>query len=148
MILRLDLPDSDASLRGGSVTRWHKKEGDTFAFGDVICEIAVDDFAVLRRTARATLLSGKRRKKLKGDLERRKGKVYLEMAVTAADGGIVRKILVNAGEPAEVGDTMAIVSTSDSDELVGTEADWRSSPRMRAVCNVLDNDDQLTEGNA
>lgn len=149
MIMRLDMPNVDPSLRGGKVTRWLKQEGDTFGFGDVLCEVAVDEFAVLRRTARATKLTGRRRRKLKSDLEIREGKVYLELAITSADQGVLRKILIDHGAPATIGDTLAVVSTMDHGELTGSEAEWKGAPEMRSTANMMNHDDDdMTEGDS
>lgn len=144
--MKLEMPLIDPSLRGGRVLRWTKREGDGFGFGDEICVIAVDEFAVLRRTGRATLLSGRRRKSIKDDVEVRAGKVYVEVSLTSADRGVVRRVVADDGDPIAVGDLLAVVSTGESAELEGTESDWRRAPAMRVVANPLhDNDAELEE---
>lgn len=146
MISQLEMPQMDQSLRGGRVVAWYKQEGDPIAFGDVICKLAIDEFAVLRRTARATLLSGRRRKKLKSDLEVREGKVYLEMEITSSDEGVLRKQVAAEGEPVSSGDLLAVVASGDHGELHETEAEWRQAPAFRVVVNVAGGDNDLEEG--
>ena len=146
MIMRVEMPSVDASLRSGRIARWHKAEGDSIRFGEPICDVAVEEFAVLRRTARATLLTGRRRKKLKSDLETREGKVYLEVTITSSDTGVLHKQLVALGEPVVIGQTVAIASTPDHAGPIGTPEDWQSAPPMRVVINVVGGDDDLAEG--
>ncbi len=145
MIMKLEMPLIDPSLRGGKVVKWHKTEGDEFGFGDVVCQVAVDEFAALRRTARATKLSGGRRKKLKSDLEVRKGKVYLEVDITSADHGVLRQIIVEEGERVSIGDTLAIVTTKDHGDL-GGDRTWNDAPVMRVATNVAAGDHDIPEG--
>lgn len=137
MLMKLEMPLIDPSLRGGSVVKWLKREGDAFEFGDEICIVAVDEFAALRRTARATLLSGRRRLSLKSDLEVRRGKVYLHVALTSSEAGVMSKIVADEGEHFTIGDLLAVVSTGANGELVGSVDDWRSAPTMRVAANMM-----------
>jgi pyruvate/2-oxoglutarate dehydrogenase complex dihydrolipoamide acyltransferase (E2) component len=133
------MPLIDPSLRAGRVTSWSKQVGDDIAFGDEICVVALDDFVAIRRTARATLLAGKRRGKLKSGVEARAGKVLLTVAITSSDTGVLRKIIKDQGDKVAIGDTMAIVTTHDGDDL-GREAEWADAPVMRVVANPIDGD--------
>jgi pyruvate/2-oxoglutarate dehydrogenase complex dihydrolipoamide acyltransferase (E2) component len=144
MLMKLEMPLIDPSLRGGSVLKWLKREGEAFAFGEEICVVVVDEFAALRRTARATLLSGRKRRSLKSDLEIRQGKVYLRVALTSSDSGFIRKIVADDGDPIAVGDLLAVVSTTDNGVLDGTVDDWKAAPTMRVVANMLQHDDDET----
>ncbi len=141
--MRVEMPAVDASLRSGRMLRWHKDEGEEVAFGDPICDIAVEEFAVLRRTARATLLTGRRRKKLKSDLETREGKVYLEVTVTSSDSGVLVRRLTPVGEPIDIGQTVALVATPDHTDAPGADDDWQDAPPMRVVINVVGGDNDL-----
>lgn len=142
MIIKLEMPLIDPSLRGGHVVQWSKAVGDDIGFGDEICVVALDEFAALRRTARATLLAGKRRDKLKSDLEVRDGKVFLQVAITSSEPGVLRQIIKEQNAPIAIGDTMAIVSTHDHGDL-DQEADWDSAPVMRVVTNPVGGDDDF-----
>jgi pyruvate/2-oxoglutarate dehydrogenase complex dihydrolipoamide acyltransferase (E2) component len=145
MIIRLDMPLIDPSLRGGHVARWSKAVGDEIAFGEEICVVDLDDFAVLRRTARATLLAGRRRNKLKSDLETRSGKVLLKVSITSSDSGVLRKIVKEEGDEIAIGDTMAIVASPDHGDI-GTEEQWAEAPAMRVVPNTVADGDYFEEG--
>lgn len=145
MLMKLEMPLIDPSLRGGSVLKWLKREGEPFQFGEEICLVAVDEFAALRRTARATLLSGRKRRALKSDLEIRQGKVYLRVALTSSDSGFMRKIIADDGDPIAVGDLLAVVSTTDSGVLDGTVDDWKSVPTMRVAANMHEDDETHPE---
>ncbi len=140
MITKLAVPVVDPSMQGGKVLRWHKHEGDTIGFGDEICELAVDEFAVLRRTARATLLARGRRGKLRNDLEQREG-VYFEVVVTSSDQGVLRKILAREGDRIAIGDLLAVVSSADHGDVTGSAAEWSNAPAMRVVVNKKSDED-------
>lgn len=117
MILRLEVPLTNPSLTGGTVKYWHKAEGEVIGFGDEVCTVAYDEFVALRRTARATLLSGRKAKGLKSSLESRTGKVLMGVVVSAAEQGVLGKILMGPGERFVVGDTLAVLSTREIDDF-------------------------------
>ncbi len=117
MILRLEVPLTNPSLTGGTVKEWHKAEGEAIGFGDEVCTVAYDEFVALRRTARATLLSGRKAKGLKSSLESRSGKVLMNIVVSAAEQGVLGKILMGPGERFAVGDTLAVLSTREIDDF-------------------------------
>lgn len=135
MILRLNMPLVNPSLRGGTMLKWHKNEGEAIEFGDDICTVTIDDFAVLRRTARATLLTGRKAKRLKSDLETRTGQVSVDVVVTASDKGVLRRILKNAGDKVEIEDTLAVIST-DSESDSPLPDSWEDAPTMRVIGNM------------
>ncbi len=142
MIMKVTMPTHDQSMRGGKVLRWHKSEGDPVVFGDDLCDVAIDEFAVLRRTGRATLLSGRRQKKLRDDLEVREGKVYVEMTITSSDQGTLRKVVAGEGDAIALGALLAVVTTGD-EALEGTPADWQNATPMRVVVNVVSDDEDF-----
>jgi pyruvate/2-oxoglutarate dehydrogenase complex dihydrolipoamide acyltransferase (E2) component len=135
MILRLDVPLTNPSLTGGTVKEWHKSEGDVIGFGDEVCTVSYDQFAVLRRTARATLLSGRKAKRLKSSLESRTGKVLMNVVVSAAEQGVLGKILMGPGDRFAVGDTLAVMSTKPIDHL-GVPEDLTELATMRVETNT------------
>jgi pyruvate/2-oxoglutarate dehydrogenase complex dihydrolipoamide acyltransferase (E2) component len=140
MLMKLEFPLLDRSLRGGRVVSWQKREGERFEFGEVICLTQLDEFAALRRTGRATLLSGKRRTSLKSDLEIRDGRVALSVALTASDSGWVHTIIAKEGTEIGVGSLLAVVSTDNRPDT-GRQPDEVDLPLMRVVANVVDTDE-------
>lgn len=142
MILRFEVPITNPSLTGGTVKEWHKSEGDQIGFGEELCTISFDEFAVLRRTARATLLAGRKSRNLKSQLESRDGKVLLNVVVSSAEQGTLGKILLGPGERFSAGDTLAVVSTAplNGDSL---PENWSESPAMRVVANTSTNSEQV-----
>ena len=142
MNLRVEMPSINPSLRGGSMARWHVAEGESFAFGDDLCTVALDDFAVTRRTHRATKLSGRKRSKLKTALESRSGEALVEVTITASDSGVLRKILVGEGDPVVVGADIAVASTDPAtDEQAPSDAS--SLPALRVVGNITSNQEMI-----
>lgn len=134
MILRLEIPITNPSLTGGTIKEWHKSEGDAIGFSEDVCTVSFDQFAVLRRTARATLLAGRRSKNLKSQLESREGKVLMDVVVSSAEQATLEKILMKPGDRFQVGDTLAVVSTGPTNG--GLSEDWGESPTMRVVANT------------
>lgn len=135
MILRLAVPLTNPSLTGGTVKEWHKAEGDLIGFGDEVCTVAYDEFVALRRTARATLLSGRKAKRLKSNLESRSGKVLMDIVVSAAEQGILGKILMSPGDRFAVGDTLAVMSTKPTDDYTVPD-DLAELATMRVETNT------------
>jgi len=145
MICRIEMPLINPSLRGGRVVRWNKQVGEAISFGDEICIVALDEFAAIRRTARATLLAGRKRKKLKSDLEVRSGKVFIEVALTSSDEGVLRRIIKQQGDEITIGETLAIV-TSQINEEFGKESGWAEAPLLRVVANPVGDDESFEGG--
>ncbi len=145
MIMKLEMPLIDPSLRGGKVVRWNFAEGDSFGFGDELCVVAVDEFAVLRRTARATLLSGKKRKELKSDLEVRGGKVFVQVSLTSSDSGVLAAIVAGEGDPVVTGSLLAVTSTHDHGPVEGDVEDWKKASGLRVVANMVPEDDHIDD---
>ena len=135
MILRLEIPITNPSLTGGTIKEWHKSEGDAIGFSEDVCTISFDQFAVLRRTARATLLAGRKSKNLKSQLESREGKVLMDVVVSSAEQATLEKILMEPGDRFQVGDTLAVVSTGPTNGELQPD-DWSGSPTMRVVANT------------
>lgn len=135
MILRVEVPLTNPSLTGGTVKAWHKSEGDTIGFGDEVCTVSYDEFVALRRTARATLLSGRKAKGLKSSLESRSGKVLMDIIVSAAEQGVLGKILMSPGDRFAVGDTLAVMSTEPIDEFTVPD-DLSELATMRVETNT------------
>jgi pyruvate/2-oxoglutarate dehydrogenase complex dihydrolipoamide acyltransferase (E2) component len=135
MILRLEIPITNPSLTGGTIKEWHKSEGDAIGFSEDVCTISFDQFAVLRRTARATLLAGRKSKNLKSQRESREGKVLMDVVVSSAEQATLEKILMKPGDRFHVGDTLAVVSTGPTNGELQPE-DWGGSPTMRVVANT------------
>ncbi len=138
MIMRLEMPMIDASLLSGRLVRWRKMEGEEFSFGDILCEISLEEFAALRGNKSATALSGRGRwgRSGRSRVEVREGKVRLDVAVSTADSGRVRKLVAAEGEVVQVGALLAVVSTSDHGDI-GSSGDWASAPPLRTATNTI-----------
>jgi hypothetical protein len=135
MLLRLEMPMINPSLRGGKVLTWHVDEGEQIGFGEDICTVSLDDFVQVRRTGRATQLAGKKMGRLKSNLESRSGEGLVNVVITASDRGRLARILKAEGESVVIGDLVAVVSTDDSDN-VSTPDSWVEAPVMRVVGNI------------
>lgn len=135
MLLRIVIPMINPSLRGGTLVTWHKEEGDIIGYGDDLCTIALDDFAIVRRTGRATLLSGRKMSRQKSDVESRSGRAHVPMVVTASDRGVLARVIKAEGTPVGVGDLVAVAATDEMADP-GTPESWEKAPLMRVVANI------------
>ncbi len=137
MLMKLEMPLINPSLRAGHVVEWNKDEGERFEFGDVICSIMLDEFAALRRTARATLLAaGKRRRALRSEVEVRDGKVGLRAELLSSDRGVLQRIVAEAGDRIRVGDVLAVVATHEPGEDMTSVGTLSEMPAMRVAANL------------
>lgn len=139
MMLRLEIPSADPSLLGGTIKKWHKSEGESVLFGEEVCTLTYNNFAVLRRTSRASLLAGRKQKKLKGGLEPRDGKVLVDVVLTTSDPGVLQKIARSEGEEFSVGDIIGVVSTGSDESIQG---DWQEFPPVRLTANMSSGTEQ------
>ena len=141
MILKVVMPAADAAFRGGFISVWHKREGDPIAFGDDLCDIAIDEFMSLQRTKRATLLgstSKKRKRRVKDALDLREGRGQVIVRLTSAENGVsLGKVIVPEGERIEIGSLIALMTGADGDASGDTE----SAPEARIAVNMPDAED-------
>jgi hypothetical protein len=138
-LLRLEMPGTVPTLRGGKLMSWQKQLGDRIAFGDELVTVAMDDFAVLRRTARATLLAGRRGSRLRSDLESRSERVAVNVIVTASESGTLSEKSKQVGDFVAVGDLLGMVET-DPDDLTHNLVPNGSVPVMRVISNVANDE--------
>ena len=141
MILKVTVPAADAAFRGGFISAWHKREGDTIGFGDDLCDVAIDEFMSLQRTKRATLLgstSKLRTRRVKDAYDLREGRGQVIVRLTSAESGVLLgKVIVAEGERVEIGSLIALMSGSDGD----SSGDIESAPDARIAVNMPDAED-------
>lgn len=111
MRLRLLMPSVDRLLRGGSIVRWHKSEGEWVDYGDDLFDLHVPI----------------RRPEYGGDVLVR---------VTSSDAGLLRRIYAREGGRHEVGDLLAVLVTGDT-EPVPEDPACADGTVFRVVTSVL-----------
>lgn len=144
MILKMRVPAPDATFRAfkaGFVAKWHKQEGDTVAFGDDICDVAIDEFVALQRTKRATLLgstSRLRKRKVKDGYDLREGRGEVRFRLTSAErSGTLSRIMIPEGGRIEIGSLIGVFS----DEGRPDDAAIEAAAEARIVANIPDPED-------
>ena len=136
MKLSLEMPSVGPALQGGRVIKWSKAPGDTFAFGEELCVVSIEQVVALRKTQQASVLTSlRRKKKVREELEMRES-VGLHFQLVASESGIMHEQLIKQGEPMKVGDLLAVLG-SDGDEP-GPVTDLSSLPSIRVVANPVD----------
>ncbi len=142
MILRIEVP-GDTAFRSGFVSAWHKSEGDTVAFGDDICDVAIDEFVALQRSKRAALLSStsrRQKRKVKDGYSDRVGRGVAHVRITSAeDGLILGRILVPEGERVEIGGVVGLLTRGQDDMDSPAVA---TAPAARVTANVAEQDEE------
>lgn len=127
MIARLEMPFVDRMVQRGVLLRWLKAEGNPVAYGDDVCEVAVGEVTVLKkskdartlasaaRTRRSALHEGHRTRKRAGQILR----------VTSSDTGVLRRIVVREQEQLAIGDLLAVLTTEPDETLEGEAFSFR-----------------------
>lgn len=141
MILRVTIPAADAAFRGGFIAKWHKEAGDPIAFGDDICDVAIDEFMSLQRTKRASLLgstSKLRKRRVKDGYDLREGRGKVTIRLTSAEGGVhLTRVVIEEGGRIEIGSLVALLGDSADDESSRLD----TAPEARIAVNMPDAED-------
>ncbi len=136
MKLRLEMPSVGPALQGGRVIKWSKSPGESFAFGEQLCVVSIEQVVALRKTQQASVLTSRRRKKkVREEFEMRES-VGLHFELVASEAGVVHQHLVDQGGPMQVGDVLAILGSEGDDSDV--PGDVSVLPAIRVVANPID----------
>ena len=148
MILKVVVPAHDAAFRAGYVAEWYKREGDPVDFGDVLCDIAIDEFMALQRTKRATLLGSSkklRKRKINDGYDRREGRGLVHMHIISSESNTkMGKILVDEGGRIEIGSVVGLLGPGDAADVTGLQ-DARIAVDMPKASEVDPFDDEVEE---
>lgn len=134
------MPFVDRSMQRGVLVRWFKAEGDFVAYGEDVCEVAVDERLVLKKRKDARTLAGGTpdatgKRFAIGEGHRLRSRKHLtdRLRLTSSDTGILRRILVREQGQLVVGDLLAVLTTT-ADEPV----DDGQSYSFRVVANRIE----------
>lgn len=124
MLLDVNLPQADAAFRAGSVARWHVGEGDPVEFGTVLCDVAINEFAAMQRTKRASLLgstSKMRQRRVRDGVDYREGRGEVIIRLISVESGMsLREIAVPDGGRVEMGDLLARLGPRSGEDDSGS----------------------------
>jgi hypothetical protein len=130
VILGLDMPYLDPTIRGGTLAEWHKQEGESVTYGEDLCTISVHELVRLRRDNRASSLTRRawraaRRPRAEyfvkgGD------RFVIQVKVISSDRGFLRKVLAQEGTSVGVGDRLALLTTDPSEPLGDPGSSFRA----------------------
>lgn len=161
MLLKLILgfrDDLAFEAAGGSVVRWHKREGDKVNYGDDLLDFKIEEFAVsseawelcqrtvalnlrpaeMARSAEEHFQSGDLRPdsiRSEGPKSHSEGACYVR--VSSSDSGVLQHICVGEGERCQAGDLLAAFATEDANGAIGTEDGLVQAGIFRVVANPL-----------
>lgn len=135
----LQMPFVETSLPSGKVLRWMKHPGESFVYGDQLCIIAIEDAMFLRKSRSASRLTGMnpRKKWTQHRIEKHPiGRIEVE--IIASEPGTMRDHIVDVGEPANVGDVLAILQTGETEYSPPSGDVIEDLPPLRVVANHLE----------
>ncbi len=132
MLLKLVMPYFDRSAEKGSVTRWHKSEGDWVQYGDSLLDMRIETVRFLKRagTPRSILSENLRPEETYSS----DGWSWL-MRVTSSDVGVLRRIHAREGSSWEIGGLLAVLTTEESEPIDESGPAWVEASHFRVVVN-------------
>jgi hypothetical protein len=113
LILRLELPRLAAAMDHGKVVKWHRQPGEKFAYGDILCEIAVTEVDRLQRPLSGRQALGTRQPKVKKNRVRTMSGILVIYVLTSMETGTIGKIVAGEGDEVRQGDLLALLDTGD-----------------------------------
>ena len=123
------------------MAEWHVEEGSPVGFGQPICDIAIDTFAAMQRTKRATLLGSGRRsrqRRVRDDVSIREGRgVALVTLKCSEPDAALGRVLVEAGERIDIGGVVAVLVTGTPPSAID-DADIAGAAEARVVADFHD----------
>jgi hypothetical protein len=118
MILRFDMPALDLNVSSVRLHCWHSAEGDEISYGQVICEVLVEELHSLVRNLHATdVLNASAGSQRAGGSPSRIRTAHYVVRMVSSDLGYLRRISVPAGAQMKVGDTLGVMTSTVSEVL-------------------------------
>ena len=132
------MPYISKDIDCGTIVLWHKSEGETVSFGEPLFDIEIGVVRRLRRVRSARRLSA-----LKHTHQEPKGEsvvgsrsdVAVAVQIVASGNGYLRRIERVEGEGVEVGQLVAVLSSSATESLDNVED---TLSEFRVVSNLLE----------
>jgi pyruvate/2-oxoglutarate dehydrogenase complex dihydrolipoamide acyltransferase (E2) component len=141
MYLKLMLPSVDPLMRGGTIVRWHKAEGDAIDYGDDLVDVEIE--LTMSMLDGGTLEEGIRLLKdgaQRAEVERFTNQRGLQLTarVTASDTGTLRSITAVLGEHVAVGGLLAVLVVGDGEAPLPGPAELADASEFRTVSNLVE----------
>lgn len=137
MLFAVRVPQTQGAFRGGYVISWHVAEGHEVGFGSPLCDIAVDEFLLIRREKRAINLgstSRLRRRRVKDSFDLRKGRGEIRIRLISAERSLIlSRVITQPGDRIQVGDVVAVLGTEKD-----RTSDLNSVPDARVSVDFVD----------
>lgn len=124
MLLRVEVPFIDRSVQRVRLVRWRKAPGEDITYGEVVCELVVEEIATLKRTITAHGLIRLARRGQAASKAAQTGSRALEFGVdlVASDQGVLRHQAVQPGAQLATGDLIGVVTTTADEPADGDAA--------------------------
>ena len=136
MRFKLVMPYIDRTAKRGSITKWHKAQGDRVGYGDDLLDMKIEEIEVLRRSTTPKSILANINPKDTYSCDRWEWFVRL----TSSDMGVLRRIAVREGTLLEAGDLLAVLTTDDSESLEGTDEEWADASDFRVVVDTIESE--------
>lgn len=139
MLLKFVMPYVDRLVRGGSIIKWYKTEGDSVAYGDDLLDLAVNvterPFIGLAAADGESPIDGG-----KGNTRPMMHAAIVEsysIRITASEAGIMRKIYAREGMRREIGELLGLLTTDDEEPIPDEPAAASGASVFRVVTNIV-----------
>ena len=135
MLLKLVMPYFDRSAERGSVTRWHKSEGEWVRYGDTLLDVRIETVRFLKRsgTPRSILSESPHPEETYST----SGWDWL-MRVTSSDVAVLRRIHAPEGSSWEIGGLLAVLNTEENEPIDESGPARVEASQFRVVVNPVE----------
>jgi hypothetical protein len=139
MILRLVLPSFDPAVASARLISWSAHEGSPVNFGDNLCEFAVEEMVRHRQDFHFRSFESI----LRGDEQAlptfayKVSDVQYRVRLVSSEAAWLRRIAARDNEVVEVGDLLALFTTSPDDALDNGETPERDRAAFRVVPDLV-----------
>lgn len=146
MLLKLVIAQFDRAAQGGTITKWHKREGEWVNYGDDLLDIAILEMKQLKQRAASArrILDEPVAEQASAGETFSSNRWDWPVRITSSDIGILRKIEAKEGSQWEVGDRLAILTTEEDEPIDADNGDLESASDFRIVVNAIENEEGET----
>lgn len=141
MVLRLEVPHINRMVKGVSLIKWHKTEGEWINYGDDLfdLEVQIEDRTIRPLAERIKNLTESNRPVAENLLVggETSNRPVLCARITSSDMGILRKVYVKEGQRSSVGDSLALITTDENESFDTASFVLAQTGVFRVVSNII-----------
>ena len=136
MLLRLVMPYIDRRIQGGTIVKWHKKEGEWVHHGDDLFDFRVEEVAFISRLTIPKQIIRSLNTAWSARTRLHRAGVRQIISITSSDIGIIRRIYAKKGVHHKVGDLLAGLTTDEKEPFDEASHAVKEASLFRVVANT------------